>query len=334
MCLIVVKDKPNASFSVQDFRASFSRNNDGTGIMYVDNGRVIVEKTTGIYKNHLDLYYKHMHRDQFVLHHRYATHGEKTELNVHPFKVLSLDDGDPYDLYMAHNGVIPMTKFSSTADKKYSDTNLFVLEYLQPLMKENPRIIENKIFQIMLHDFIGSGNKLAFLRNDNLCLIFNKSAGGEHNGCWLSNTGAIYSSQNTKNYGRNHGQPWAGYGGYEKDDDYNYTGYVESESGVWRKEDEENWQKKWREANNMKSKAESTMSGLNINEIMDSLNEYSGIPEAQLETLFTDEPFLVFDMINVLETIEVSDGLLNEEPKKVAERLYNLLQSYSKKKAA
>lgn len=337
MCLIVVKDKKDASFSIPDFRASFGRNNDGTGIMYVEDGRVVVEKTTGIYKNHLDLYYKHMHRDQFVLHHRFATHGEKTEVNVHPFKILSLDDGDPFDLYMVHNGVIPMSKFSNEADKKLSDTHLFALEYMQPLMKENPRIIENKIFQIMLHDFVGGGNKLAFLRNDGLCLIFNKNAGGERNGCWLSNTSAVNGAHNTHNYGRSHGQPWTGYGAYERDnyseygDMSDYGEYVEKDS-VWQRED--GWQKNWKEANDMKSKAETTMSGLDINAIIEALNEYAGMGVAQLKELFAEEPFLVFDMINLLETKAVSDGLLNEEPEKVAEQLYSLLQSYSKKKAA
>lgn len=326
MCLIVVKDDANASFSIPDFRASYSRNNDGTGIMYVENGRIVVEKTVGVYKDHLDLYYKNMHRKQFVLHHRMATHGDKTVNNVHPFKVMSIDDGDPYDLYMAHNGGIAMSKLDDDPEKKLSDTHLFVLQYLQPLMKQYPDIIESKPFQIMLHDFIGY-NKLAFLRNDGLCLIFNKQAGEFHNGCWLSNKYSINSNQNTNNYGRKHGA----WGGYSEEEDTTYLGNYSD----WKPAaNDDGWKEDWKQANNMKAKAESSMSGLDVNGIVDAINEYAGMTEASLENLFIEEPLLVFDMINLLETKEVSDGLLNENAKTVATQIYELLQGYAKKKAA
>ena len=326
MCLIVVKDKEDASFSVQDFRASFSRNSDGTGIMYVEDGRIKVEKAVGIYKNHLDMYYKHMHRKQFVLHHRMATHGEKTEMNVHPFKVTSIDDGDPFDLYFVHNGVFPGHRFDDNSDKRLSDTHMFALQYLQPLVKQYPDIINSTQFQIMLHDFIGQGNKLAFLRNDGLCLIFNKQAGDFHNGCWLSNKYSINSYNNTTYYGKKHGA-WGGYDEYEDDKDIqnNYSGY---------KAENDKWREDYKKANEMKAKAETTMSGLDINGIVDAINEYAGMSEEALQTLFMEEPFLVYDMINLLETKTVSDGLLNEEPVKIATQLNELLQMYTKKKAA
>lgn len=339
MCLIVVKNSDNASFSVQDFRASFTRNNDGTGIMYIDNGRIVVEKAIGALKNHIDMYYKHMHKKQFILHHRFATQGEKTELNIHPFKVLSIDDGDPYDLYFAHNGMISMQKFSLDAAKNLSDTHLFALEYLQPMMKQFPNIIENPVFQKMLHDFIGTSNKLAFLRSDGAVWIFNKSQGEEHNGCWLSNGYSIKGEHNTKNYGKSHGTAstysdiddyYGDFGDY--DSNYGGTGYGYSqENGVWRKDA---WREDWNSANSMKQKSAETMTQLSINEILEACNEYAGLPLDTLEGLFIDDPHVVYDMINLLTVGEVKVSLLNEPAEKVAEQLNQLLQGYAKKLAA
>lgn len=327
MCLAVLKNKVDASFSVPDFRASWSRNSDGTGIAYVENGRIVTEKVTGYtIKPHLELYYKHMHRPQFLLHHRMATHGEKTELNVHPFKVLSIDEGDPYDLVFAHNGVISMNHFSKEADKKLSDTHLFAIEYLTPLMRKYPDIIEHSVFQIMLHDFIGSGNKLVFLRSDTRNWIFNKSAGTEQNGCWLSNSHSTASNHNTKNYGKGHGVNRDNFMNY---DNYGYSNehedYVE-ENGVWKRD--------WIGANKIKSKAEDLLSPIDVNSLMSEIDLYAGMPEKSIEEICVHDVHLAFDMINLLSTKEVDESLLNDKASVMAAKLYELLQGYAKKKAA
>lgn len=324
MCLIVAKEKAEASFSVQDFRASQGRNSDGTGIMYVENGRVIVEKIMGNLKDQLEVYYKHMNKPKFILHHRFATQGEKSELNVHPFKVLSIDDGDPYDLYFAHNGNIPMGKFNivTAEEKKMSDTHLFAVQYLQPLMRRYPDIIEEPVFQMMLHDFIGLGNKLAFLRNDGRVFIFNKGQGGEHNGCWLSNTYSVQSNTNTRTYGKNHGAN--GYGwGHEAFDENDYY----EEQGVWRND--------WRGANQNKAKGEESLSGLDINELLKSIEIHAGIPEETLKELVIADRNLTYDMINLLTIGKKADEtVLSDEASKVAAQLNDLFQGYLKKRAA
>lgn len=310
MCLIVVKNKAEASFSVDDFKSSIVRNNDGTGIAYVENGRVVVEKSMGTPQEQLALYYKHMNKPQFLLHHRFATQGEKTELNCHPFKVLSLDDGDPYDLYFAHNGGIQMRLFSTDHDKKLSDTHLFALEYLAPILKKAPDLLDCKPFQNMLHDLLGTYNKLAFIRNDNRMWIFNKSQGDEHNGCWLSNKNTIYEKKATTiTYAREHGV---------KND---YTDY---ESDDW-------WRKNYNHANTMKNKAAHTESGMSPDDILRAITDYQGMPILSLEDLFITEPHMVYDMINMLSRGDVvAKTLLDEPTEKVAEQLWNLLQDYSK----
>lgn len=327
MCLIVVKNKADASFSVKDFKSSFTRNSDGTGIMYIENGRVVVEKVfSKEYKDHLDLYYKHMNKPQFILHHRMATHGEKSEFNIHPFQVLSIDEGDPFDLWFAHNGVISMNKFSNDIDKRLSDTHAFATAYLRPLMKQYPHIIDNEIFQIMLHDFLGTSNKLAFLRSDGMTFIFNKSAGDEHNGCWLSNKYSI--ACDTYTHGSKHGTS----NRYNNVDDYyeDYYGYnYECDDNSLFNRD------RWATANNIKHKAPANLTTLKPDDIFKAIEEYKGQSALNYEALFVEEPELVYDMINML-TIgeEVSKKLLDDSANIVGGKLFTIMQNYEKKLAA
>lgn len=325
MCLIVVKDNNKGSFSIADFKASQAKNSDGTGIMYVENGRVQVERVMGEAKNHLELYYKHMHRPQFVLHHRMGTHGAKSIANVHPFKVLSIDEGDAEDLYMVHNGVLNMSKFTAL-DKSMSDTALFVYEYLTPLLRQFPGILEFPQFQIMLHDFIGTYNKLTFLNSAGRVFIFNKEQGDIHNECWLSNKHSIAQSKTeTWNNSKRHGMYYNDNYGNAMDDVTDYY----SDSGVKVSEN-------WHNANQMKAKSEHTMTKMDINELVLAIDQYAGMAEKELEDLFISEPHLVYDMMNTLsndkDTLDVK--ILDKEAMVVAEQLHDLLQDYSKKKAA
>lgn len=324
MCLIVVKNKPDAAFSIESFRASQTRNSDGTGIMYVEDGRVIVEKSMGnTPKDHLDLYYKHMNKDQFILHHRMATQGEKTENNCHPFKVLSKDDGDPYDLYFAHNGQISMNKFGSDYDKKLSDTHLFALQYLQPLIKQFPEIMDNAVFQYMLHDLIGGHNKLAFLRNDGRVWIYNRSAGEEINGCWLSNKYSIENRSITHSttYAKSHGvanshycpTPTNSYDG----DDYDYH------DGMW-------WRENYNRNNSIKAKQPDTLTQLNCDELMTAIDKYAGMPLATLTDLVVEDTNLAYDIINLLSEKAIPKSFMDEKADTIASKLYDLLQAYCK----
>lgn len=198
MCLIVVKNGDDAEFNMENFERSFNRNSDGMGIMWNDGGRIQVERVLGKLEQQRKVYRRHMNKDQFVLHHRFATHGAKTPAgllaNCHPYKIMDMDDGDPIDMYMAHNGVITSVE---TTDTDMSDTWNFVENHIKPILKADYNLLWSIGVQKMISNYIGNGNKLVILTNDTQgerspLLIFNKSAGTEVNGCWLSNT---YSTQ-------------------------------------------------------------------------------------------------------------------------------------------
>jgi hypothetical protein len=192
MCLIVVKDTKKGVFTDANFNASYNRNSDGMGIMWLEDGRVKVERVLGTLAQQRFVWNKHKHKDMWVLHQRYATHGSKAKMleNCHPYKIMDMDDGDVMDIYMAHNGVISDTE---TTDASMSDTWNFIENHIKPIVKHNPELLWNDAFQMMINKYIGSGSKLVVLSNrkKDPMLIFNEEAGTVVNGCWLSNTYSI-----------------------------------------------------------------------------------------------------------------------------------------------
>lgn len=250
MCLIVVKNG-EGEFTLENFERSVNRNSDGMGIMWLEEGRVKVERVLGSLEQQRKVYRRHMTKGLFVLHHRMATHGAKTpiglKLNCHPYKIMDMDDGDAMDIYMVHNGVINNTQ---STDNSMSDTWNFIENHIKPILKADPNLLWTAGVQMMITNFIGSGSKLVFLTNhaEVPLLTFNKPAGSEVNGCWLSNTYSIAASTNNTNYnnynrslfenkvyGSNYyndaydNEDWDAY--YTKDKKYDYTPHTAKVAG-------------------------------------------------------------------------------------------------------
>lgn len=216
MCLILFKPDKDGSITREEVAASVKKNSDGTGIMWVEDGRVKVEKllTTGVgdarnLEAQVDLCMEHFNsKDMVAIHHRLSTDGKDCDDNLHPFKILSIDDGDDRDLYMMHNGMISNTSPGGnkrTAER--SDTRILAEDVLTPLLRKYPTLISEDAFQRMLDDFIGA-SKLLFLDSNGEHIIINKKAGVDRNGCWLSNSHSttIYTKPATTSYYGGYGQ--------------------------------------------------------------------------------------------------------------------------------
>jgi len=222
MCLIVYKENEDAFFSNRQFKNMLKRNEDGLGIMWRENGRVKVAKSVGNNKDKFNMWKSIREQtDQYAMHARLKTHGEIDIENCHPYKVLDIDDGDPIDMYMMHNGTI--SNAPTDMDKDKSDTWHFVEATIKPLAKAGliDLIWKDAAFQKWISGCIAH-SKLLFMRSDdvdNPVIIFNYEKGEELRGCWLSNVMCSpmhnYRYDNNQNWNRNqHRSHYAGYGGY------------------------------------------------------------------------------------------------------------------------
>lgn len=161
-------------------------NRDGFGMMFVKEvdgvDRVQTVKSMLGWKGIMELYEEHMNQD-IAVHVRNASIGMPKNLeNCHPFKVLSLDDGDKLDLYMMHNG-----RFGEIqVDKSYSDSWNFATKFLRGYLKKHPSALQDLDFQYFLAGIIGN-NKLVFLDNKNRFTVVNSDLGATHpTGVWVS----------------------------------------------------------------------------------------------------------------------------------------------------
>lgn len=201
MCLIIYKPDNQATFSPESMTASVSRNSDGVGVMYLEDGRVKTDKLVfeptdktrtseqeeQEYADFCNTYLQS--KEKVVIHHRFKTHGKIDYPNTHPYRVLNIDEGDLIDLYMMHNGTL---SFGSSPD--YSDTYHFVEEVLRPILSNgNEHLLYREEFKKLLNSTV-KGSKLVFLDSYGQVTIINEDDGkwqevkdGE-GGCWISNT--------------------------------------------------------------------------------------------------------------------------------------------------
>jgi len=164
------------------------RNKDGQGMAWIENGKLNVFKSMSfeIFKTkYFEIANVSGKISPMMIHFRFGTQGEKSELNCHPFYVND-------NLVFCHNGVIPTAK-----DEKFSDTYLFNEEILKEVMKtEN---IHNTSIKFLLKEYIGVGNKLIFMDSSGNHSIINEPAGDWDGGIWFSNSN--YKTYTYKPYG-------------------------------------------------------------------------------------------------------------------------------------
>jgi predicted glutamine amidotransferase len=179
MCLIIL-NPAGEKLPQSALDNGWSNNPDGAGYMFVANGKLIIRKPyyklralkADLMRDHAE----HNASSPFVVHFRFATHGEKTAENCHPHAICGEQIG------LAHNGVLH--DFLPPFDADYSDTVHFcrtVLAYRAP----NHVIDAN--FRSILAEMIGTGNKFVLLRDTREVSIVNESAGVWDNGNWYSN---------------------------------------------------------------------------------------------------------------------------------------------------
>lgn len=221
MCIICIKEAGKDLPTETIITRMWNGNPDGAGFMFPAEDGVHIRKgfmTMSQFMFALDELKQQIDitNTPVIMHFRIGTHGGNTGAQTHPFPV----SGDRKDLKatrivtpvgFAHNGIIRAV----ADDKEMSDTMMYSLDVLDPLMQVIP-------------DFYTDARLLSVIErtiNDSRMCFMDKDGVITKVGDWITDndTGLIYSNAHYKPYyesyyGRAYGYGW----GY---DDYDYDGY-------------------------------------------------------------------------------------------------------------
>ena len=171
MCIIIAKEKKVGLPTYSQLFNSFEYNSDGAGFMYVNNGKVVIDKGYMTWKKFYKRYQKlcrkfnNFEGQSLIMHFRIGTSSGNTPQNTHPYPISNKvnDLHKTYttcDLGMVHNGIIrdytPLDKHSNT-----NDTQEFILKYVSTLYNNYPKFYKNKYIMNGMEDITNS--KLAFM---------------------------------------------------------------------------------------------------------------------------------------------------------------------------
>lgn len=192
MCIICVSPKGVRQPSKTQIRTMFYRNPHGAGYMVARRGAVEIHKgfmNVGELLRQLDLE-KFTEDDVVVYHFRISTQAGNTPFMTHPFPLTShIDLCEKLDLTcpcgVAHNGIIRMT---STGDPNYSDTALFITQYMTRIVHTQKDLKDPIIL-----------NMLDALTNSRLAIL-DKSGYIATVGQFIDDNGLLFSNSSYKNF--------------------------------------------------------------------------------------------------------------------------------------
>jgi len=175
MCLIIAS-RDGTLPSDELLRIAQADNHHGWGIMWAERGKVRAVK--GFKLSSLMRNVKALEGTPFVLHFRWATHGNIDIANCHPFKITD-------DLWMAHNGILHVEMpREDRSDSWHFAQELAVILQKYPWLKDAE--MQSRLLQYT-EWVCGSSSKIAFLRGNGEIFIANEKLGTEYEGLWLSN---------------------------------------------------------------------------------------------------------------------------------------------------
>lgn len=216
MCIIAAKPAGVAMPSRDTIRTMWDGNRDGAGLMYLDGGKVTIEKGFMTYKSFakkLDQLEKRLDltKTPVVMHFRITTHGGTKPENCHPFPITDSIGAlkkltSRTDIGVAHNGIIHIIPRSGI-----SDTMEYIASQLAPLKRALPRFYENKNAMLLVKNAIDS--KMAFLTKEGK--IYTVGDFVTDKGVLYSNRSYIKSSLRYRDLGS-----WNCYADFEDDWDY------------------------------------------------------------------------------------------------------------------
>lgn len=215
MCIIAAKAAGVPMPNRDTIRMMWDGNRDGAGIMYVEKGRVQIEKGFMKYKSFakkLDELERRLDltATPVVMHFRITTHGGTKPENCHPFPITDSIGAlqklrANVDMGVAHNGIIDITP-----RKGISDTMEYIASQLAPLKRALPKFYTNKDALLLIKNAIGS--KMAFLTKEGKLVTIGDFI--EDGGILYSNTSYCkpkFTFRDMTAYGWNYFDEWEQY---------------------------------------------------------------------------------------------------------------------------
>lgn len=163
MCIAVYSPKGNSVPCEDYLHNCFDNNSDGAGFAFNLNGHVEIVKGFMDWQSFISAFREYdksycLKNRGVLIHFRIATHGKVDTANCHPFpisesnKVLSKNKCSA-DYACVHNGIIKLTTDDAKREQKYSDTFIFVRDYLSKIAsnkgwfrnKNNIQLVEQLI---------------------------------------------------------------------------------------------------------------------------------------------------------------------------------------------
>ena len=196
MCVIIVKSTEQKIPAKSILSQCWDSNPDGAGIALTSGDKVLILKGLMTKTDFLAACREIPKKSTALIHCRIGTSGYLDSGATHPFPISSKinEMTASYiktDAAVCHNGIIPWLSYHH----KYSDTQLFCRDYLSQFTTEQ---LQSSTVLGLIHQAIGTGNKLAFLFPHKFQLL-GKFA--ELKGCFYSNLNFLFSqfSQKEKN---------------------------------------------------------------------------------------------------------------------------------------
>lgn len=198
MCIICVSPKGVRQPSLSQLHNMFQRNPHGAGYMCIRDGKVFISKGFMWEPGFLDVI-KNEHftaADAVVYHFRISTQAGVNPEMTHPFPLSRhLSDMKALDVTcrcgVAHNGIIRLTSDPSNLD--YSDTALFITEYLADLIRR-PSDLRNPTMLKLVGKLAGS--KLAIMDASGYIATV---------GDFINDRGLLFSNHSYEMYGKRAG---------------------------------------------------------------------------------------------------------------------------------
>lgn len=226
MCIIIAKDKIGRLPTETELRNSFNYNNDGAGFMYVDNGKVVIDKGYMTVDSFIKRYhtllnkYNNFNNKSLVIHCRIGTSGKNNKGNTHPYpitddiKKLRTKHLTSEKIGIAHNGII----HGYGTVTGLNDTQEYISKYLYPLYKHYKDFYKNKdmLYQMEL----ATNSKFIIL--DTTDTLYYVGEFTDDKGLKFSNTSYKYT-YTRYDYSKTYNSDYTKYSSYKYDyDDYKY----------------------------------------------------------------------------------------------------------------